>query len=420
MKAEKIFFVCMMIFSQIICISRMQAENFSFKYQTGDVYRILSTVRENVIVNGQFSHQAEILNRISVTITDTDEDGNGTHDAVFMTSEMALGRTGQTFSWGNEYKSIFLRSRLGKYTMDDSYFMPVVRDVPLFPDKELNVGDTWVAEGYEAHDLRMSFNLQTPYKVPFAATYTYQGTVPSQDGRILHQINCRYNMFFETPQKTPPDPNRSSGDISMSWEDYPVSTMGYSNQTIFWDNEIGQIDHYSEDFRIIIETAYGNTFEFKGTAQAEVDLIPQDTDSDENLTRVQDQIRDMGLQNTEVSVAEEGLTISIENIQFKADSAELEDSEKVKLRQIAEILSQFPDNDLLISGHTALAGTAEARQKLSEERAAAVAEYLVELGVKDKYHVFARGFGADKPVADNHTEAGKARNRRVEITIMDK
>ena len=97
-----------------------------------------------------------------------------------------------------------------------------------------------------------------------------------------------------------------------------------------------------------------------------------------------------------------------------------EDSEKVKLRQIAEILSQFPDNDLLISGHTALAGTAEARQKLSEERAAAVAEYLVELGVKDKYHVFARGFGADKPVADNHTEAGKARNRRVEITIMDK
>lgn len=401
------------------CVCGVAGETFAFKYAAGDAYRILSVVEEDVIVNGEFSHQAEILNRIAVTITDADEEGNGVHDAVFMTSETALGAAGQTFSWGNEYRSIFTRSRLGKYTMEDTYFMPVVRDVPLFPDYDVQVGDTWVAEGHEAHDLRMSFNIQTPYTVPFAASYTYEGTIPVEDGRVLHQISCRYNMFFESPQPLPPDAGRAASDIDLLWQDYPASTMGYSHQTIFWDNEAGQIDHYTENFRIIIETAYGNTFEFKGTAHAEVERTPRDTDSSENLAFVQDRIRDLGLENTEVSVADEGLTIRIENIQFKPDSAELEDSERLKLRQIADILRQFPDNDLLISGHTALAGSAGARQTLSEQRAAAVAEYLIELGVKDKYHIFTRGFGGERPIADNTTEEGRERNRRVEITILD-
>jgi outer membrane protein OmpA-like peptidoglycan-associated protein len=114
------------------------------------------------------------------------------------------------------------------------------------------------------------------------------------------------------------------------------------------------------------------------------------------------------------------VTISIENIQFDADSANLLPQEKEKVRKLAGILERFPDKDLLISGHTALAGTAAARQKLSEERAAAVARYLVEMGVREDYKVYTRGFGSDKPVAANDTEANRARNRRVEITVLDK
>ena len=60
------------------------------------------------------------------------------------------------------------------------------------------------------------------------------------------------------------------------------------------------------------------------------------------------------------------------------------------------------------------------RQLLSEERASAVAEYLIGLEVRDRFHVFTQGFGATRPVATNQTEEGKAKNRRVEITIMDK
>ena len=90
------------------------------------------------------------------------------------------------------------------------------------------------------------------------------------------------------------------------------------------------------------------------------------------------------------------------------------------MKKIAQILNAYPDNDLLVTGHTALRGTKESRQKLSEERAQAVANYLIRNKVRDKYHVFAKGLGAEVPIADNKTEAGRAKNRRVEITIMDK
>ncbi|MDZ7792775.1 MAG: hypothetical protein U5P10_03525 [Spirochaetia bacterium] len=52
-------------------VSLLGAEEFTFKYSEGDKYRILSQVDEEVYVNGQYSHQAEILNRISVEIKDT-------------------------------------------------------------------------------------------------------------------------------------------------------------------------------------------------------------------------------------------------------------------------------------------------------------------------------------------------------------
>ena len=128
----------------------------------------------------------------------------------------------------------------------------------------------------------------------------------------------------------------------------------------------------------------------------------------------------MGLENVTVRNGDKGLTIALEDIKFQPDSAILMDSEKIKLQKIAEILETWPNNDILVSGHTALAGTERMRQLLSEERASAVAEFLIGLNVRDRFHIFTQGFGATKPIASNKNEAGKAKNRRVEITIMDR
>lgn len=130
-------------------------------------------------------------------------------------------------------------------------------------------------------------------------------------------------------------------------------------------------------------------------------------------------INNLGIRDTTVRVVPEGVTISLENIQFQADSAVLLASEKEKLNKIAEILKRYPDRDILVGGHTALAGTAEGRQRLSQERASAVAEYLISQGAKTNTQIVVRGYGAERPLADNSTEAGRQKNRRVEITILE-
>ena len=120
-----------------------------------------------------------------------------------------------------------------------------------------------------------------------------------------------------------------------------------------------------------------------------------------------------------VRLSDEGIVISIENIQFAPDSALLMESEKAKLDRIANILMRYPDRDILVGGHTALAGTEAGRLQLSLERAGAVAEYLLGKKVRSPERMVIRGYGAEQPVASNSTEEGMRKNRRVEITILE-
>ena len=403
--------------SEKIITSGVKAEVLTFKYKKGDSYRTLSKVHEDVLVNNKMNHHAEIITRISAKITDVHADGSGVCEAVFMSSENSTSTSnGKHFTWGEEYKSVFTRSARGEYTMEDIYFMPVVRDCPIFPDKAIKPGDTWTAEGHEAHDLRRTFGIQKPFQVPFAASYEYKGIV--KDGkRTFNVIDVKYNLYFESPKTA-----ARAGDGTISAEtasllNRPAVTMGYSHQTLYWDNERGELDHYNEDFRIIIETYYGDRFTFQGTAEAEVTEFTR-TNDDTTMKKIQDTVEKLGLEDVSVKKGEKGLTISLDKIQFLADSSVLRDSEKRKLDKIAGILKNY-NNDLLITGHTALRGNERDRQILSEERAQSVADYLIALGVRDAYHVFTQGKGATEPVATNQTEAGRTKNRRVEITIMD-
>ena len=74
---------------------------------------------------------------------------------------------------------------------------------------------------------------------------------------------------------------------------------------------------------------------------------------------------------------------------------------------------------MLITGHTALAGTESGRERLSLERARVTARALIELGARREDQIVIRGMGAREPVAGNDTEAGRRLNRRVEITLLE-
>ena len=107
-----------------------------------------------------------------------------------------------------------------------------------------------------------------------------------------------------------------------------------------------------------------------------------------------------------------------EKIQFALDSAEILPQSFDLLGEIAALLKENPQIiEVRIEGHTDSTGTAEHNRDLSRRRAESVRAFLVKSGV-DGRRLSAQGFGPDRPIADNGTDEGREKNRRVEFDIV--
>ncbi len=114
---------------------------------------------------------------------------------------------------------------------------------------------------------------------------------------------------------------------------------------------------------------------------------------------------------------EVGDIMELRNIFFEFDKAELLPESKDELDMLADLLYDFPHMEIEISGHTDNIGSDTYNQKLSEERAKAVVDYLVK-NKADKARLSYKGYGMSKPVATNDTDEGRQRNRRVEFKVV--
>jgi outer membrane protein OmpA-like peptidoglycan-associated protein len=104
------------------------------------------------------------------------------------------------------------------------------------------------------------------------------------------------------------------------------------------------------------------------------------------------------------------------NITFDVNSSEVADSFVPTLHSVGKVLNEYENTLVTISGHTDSSGSDSYNQLLSEQRATAVAHVILSEGIVVE-RVAARGFGESQPIADNSTAAGRAENRRVEITL---
>jgi len=108
-----------------------------------------------------------------------------------------------------------------------------------------------------------------------------------------------------------------------------------------------------------------------------------------------------------------------EQVRFETNTAVLRSESDAILGAVAQVLAEHPQIQLLeVQGHTDATGTPELNRRLSQERAAAVVAWLTAHGV-DPRRLRARGYGRERPIADNATEAGRASNRRVEFRVLD-
>ena len=111
-----------------------------------------------------------------------------------------------------------------------------------------------------------------------------------------------------------------------------------------------------------------------------------------------------------------GLIVSLSDVLFDTGRYTLRPGAREKLSKIAGIVVSHPGLKLEVEGHTDSVGSEEYNQGLSENRAGAVRDYLIQQGVRSDT-ITARGFGESQPAVSNASAAGKQQNRRVELVV---
>ena len=115
---------------------------------------------------------------------------------------------------------------------------------------------------------------------------------------------------------------------------------------------------------------------------------------------------------------EPGASIVLKNIFFDSKKTELKPESMAELKSVIKLMADNPNLRILISGHTDNVGKPQDNVSLSNNRALSVINYLLASRQIAKERLQYKGFGETKPIAENKTEEGRAKNRRTEMSVV--
>ena len=370
-------------------------------------------------------------------------------------------------------QSVFHISENGRLTMYKDNGYPSFRSFPAYTADKVRAGESWKAVAERSVD---PLNKGVFTKIPMQVLYTFSGA-ETYRGQEVFRIKAIWQTFYDSGNRdfsgdgslAKARGGHKADIIVLQETGEPILILDNVDETFFWIdgtqvNFKGTITLFTEfppafDSQRIMaalnrvasvktgeetgaEIAAADTVAMagKGVASgkgivAEKPATPvkgvssvKGTTSGESTSSVKgaSTVSGAGAEKPAASapknniVAEEvpaGIRLSIRDIKFAPDSAQVLPGESSRLDEIAEVLKMAPNAQLLVEGHTASVGKPAGEQTLSEQRAKKIAEELKARGVKAGAFI-CRGFGGTKPVASNETPEGRAQNRRVEITFL--
>ena len=124
------------------------------------------------------------------------------------------------------------------------------------------------------------------------------------------------------------------------------------------------------------------------------------------------------LENLQLRETESGVVVTLGDVLFSSGQATLVEGGRSSLEEVVDLLQTEPDKKIRVEGHTDSLGDADENLLLSEQRAKAVLEALVSMGVASD-RISSLGMGEDFPISSNEDEDGRARNRRVDVILLD-
>jgi len=155
-----------------------------------------------------------------------------------------------------------------------------------------------------------------------------------------------------------------------------------------------------------------------GGATAERAALVQRLEAEERIKAQFEQVEKM-FSRSEARVFREGnnVILRLVGLTFDSGKAQIKQEDFDLLGKVEQAIDVFPRSELIIEGHTDSYGGDASNQRLSQERAESVQQYMINAMRIASYRLIATGFGETNPVANNETASGRARNRRIDIVI---
>ena len=329
--------------------------------------------------------------------------------------------------------SAFTISDDGYLSMIEDNGFPSFRSFPTFPKEKIQIGDTWQGRAERAVD---PLNKGIITRLPILIQYQYTGDGKYHDEEIYilkAQWATRYGISYFDPQG---DRDLKSATGSHKADIYVSKNTGCA---LLVRDLVDETFIYQDGNKINYQGFITLFTEYPPAVDREVVIhalnrIAKNTYSENNNSLNGNGLGVQGgsintgnnifsngnnsISNITYENTSSGIKLTIENLQFKPNSSELLPGEEERLNQIATALKQAPNSMFLVEGHTASTGNLSGEKKLSVERAYAIAKELIKRGIgAEKF--LCKGSGSSKPIASNDTPEGMAKNRRVEITILE-
>ncbi|MFL1405902.1 OmpA family protein [Marinobacter sp. M1N3S26] len=151
-------------------------------------------------------------------------------------------------------------------------------------------------------------------------------------------------------------------------------------------------------------------------ARADADRMQQEGEQAQALSAARAADLQRQIDELEAEATERGLVLTLGDLLFEFDSSELKAGNTSHLTRLVAFLTEYPERNAAIEGHTDNVGNMDYNRELSQRRAEAVRSYLVQQGIAAQ-RLTAIGLGQNQPLASNDSAAGRQSNRRVEIII---
>ena len=383
----------------------VQSEKFRFKSSEGVKKRITCTVNGRQYSNDKFLLE---YNQNVKTISEILSYKDGKYLVKEDTSYSNINKfsDSKVQDITKTYISIFYKDEFGNMDINNQFLLPTLRNIPLFPEKDIAIGEKWKSNGIEVQDIFIDGILSF---FPVEVEYEFVGYDEKQFGRKVSVIKCQFEI-------------NKNNDGTTEMHPRIINIKAKMIGTIYFDNNVGSRlrEEMGRDYIFTI-------FNFSNKRE-KVEFIDnsiriwtdiKEMKKDEIIEELKNNLKEKNLDNIEVKKDEKGIKLSIDNVQFDPNSAELLPAEKSRLDKISEVLKKFKNNPILIEGHTTDRGSKKERDDLSLERARSVADYLIEKDSIDPENTSCIGRGGEVPLESNETMKGRIKNRRVEIYILE-